>query len=229
MRSSSTTFRLDLTAIEGGDGTGGGKAAADEATKVYKDLLAKHSNDAGTVAVLLANQTYELREKNRELRGKVPPDGAVVITGDEAAAWVAYLKLGKPADLAAAIAERNQFKADLDANRKAELVRDAAEIAGFKATVLTTLVKAEGCELTIGKPDAKGARSVTVKDGDKDVPLADYAESQWKDHLPALRADTARPPGTPGRDMPPAIPGRGDAVEDRARSEVLARGRYTRL
>lgn len=175
---------------------------ADEALSA---LLSKHDNDASKVALMLLSENRDLREKNRDLRGKVTPAGAVVLAGDDATAWSELRALGKPADLKAALAERDTLKAETAAARRAETIRTAAEVVKFKPTVLSTLV--QDLAITISDPDARGARTVTVKDGDKDVPLPQYAEQKWKDFLPSLKADV-RPVGTPstrpGSTAPPA-------------------------
>lgn len=225
-----TTLRLLLDPKAGDGGQTGGDPAGELLQKLTANLesLTKRHGSSDAVAMQLLQEAHAYRETIRDLKGKVPADGSLVLAADDARLWQAYQTLGKPPEITAALSERGQFKAELDGLRKERLVNEAAAIAGFKPTVLATLVKADGIDLTVSTPDDKGVRTVTVKDGDKDVPLAQFAEGRWKDHLPALKAAT-QPPGTPGRESPTPIPGAPAAEADRARATVLNRGGYTRL
>lgn len=218
----------DGGATEGNPGSGGSDEGILAKLTASLESLTKRHGSSDAVAMQLLRENHDYREKIREIRGKVPADGSLVLSAEDAKHWQAYQTLGKPADLSSALSERGQFKAELEGLRKERLVGEAAAIAGFKPTVLATLVKADGIELAVSQPDDKGVRTVTVKDGDKDVPLAEFAESRWQDHLPALRA-AQQPPGTPGRESPTPIPGAPAAEANRARETVLNRGGYTRL
>ncbi len=232
MRTRTTRLLLDPTAGDGGSTEGGAAGGNDEGVlaKLTASLeaLTKRHGSSDAVAMQLLRETHDLREKNRQLRDRVPADGSLVLSAEDAKHWQAYQTLGKPADLSSALSERGQYKAELDGLRRARLIDEAATIAGFKPTVLATLVKADGIELTIGTPDDRGVRTVTVKDGDKNVPLAEFALSRWKDHLPALRA-APQSPGTPGRDTPTPIPGHSGMAAGQARETVLGRQGYPRL
>jgi hypothetical protein len=220
------TLRLDPTGTEGG--AGGSTGDHDAAAKALSGLLAKHANDANAVALMLLTENRDYRARNAELKAKLPPDGHTTLPASEVDALTEYRKLGKPDELSAALAERAKATAELDSLRKAETVREAASLVGYKPGVLATLVRAEGLDLAI-TTDAKGVRSVTVKDGDKDVPLADLVSSKWSDLLPALKAEkTAQ--GTPSRDTTRATPEpTGVADKDRTIGALMASGRYVRL
>jgi hypothetical protein len=215
---------LDPKGGEGnGDGSSSGEAPAKpDLTSQAQNLIAKHGGDVGAV-VHLMHENYREREEARSLKKLVPPPGSRVLTADEAKAWDAYLKFGQPADIEAAFNERNQYKAESDGFRKAELIREAATFAGYKPSVLATVVKADGLDLEIERDDKGVPKKVTVRDGDKTVPLGEFAEARWQDHLPALKADSARPPGTPSRETQRRIPeGDGQKRPDRLEEAVAS-------
>ncbi len=217
----------DRIAQRAGEVSTGSTGDPDAAAKALSGLLAKHQNDANAVALMLLTENRDYRVKNAELKAKLPPDGHATLPASEVDALTEYRKLGKPDEIASALAERAKATAELESIRKAETVREAASLVGYKPGVLATLVRAEGLELAI--TDAKGVRSVTVKDGDKDVPLADLVSSKWSDLLPALKADRPNQ-GTPSRDSTRPTPEpTGVADKDRTIGALLASGRYVRL
>src|SRR5262245_64164630 len=73
-----------------GDGTGGGSGGGGgDPTEGFKRLLEKHGSDALRVAELLHRENYQEREQNRLLRqqlaeaqGKVPAEGAIILSKD---------------------------------------------------------------------------------------------------------------------------------------------------
>lgn len=158
-----------------------------------QNLLGNNNNDAMAVVRLLYGDNYKLRDDLRNLRGKVPAEGAVVLSGDDAEAWAAYQKLGKPAAISQAVSEREQFQGELTTLRRAQTLRDVAEVEGVKYTVLAGLDK-PGIAYEVKEADGKRTATVTV-DG-KTQPFADYAATVWADYLPALKpATTTQPQG----------------------------------
>src|SRR5690348_6795389 len=75
-------------------------------TQAFQNRLNKLNGDAMAFATQLFDENYRLREDKRQLneqlttaQGKVPADGALVLTGDEAKAFEAYKALGTPKEL----------------------------------------------------------------------------------------------------------------------------------
>lgn len=174
------------------------------------DVLDRYGRDALKLAEKLSealSDNYTLREQRRELKrkladveGKTMPEGATVLTSDDAAAWAAYKALGQVADLQTALTERETLKTEATALRTAETIRTAAEAHGYKAAVLTRL--ADGLELTI-KADGKGEKHAYVVADGKETALDAYAEAEWADFLPSLKqtdkqADRPAPPNING-------------------------------
>lgn len=162
------------------------------------DILARYNGDAVRIAEKLAdalNDNYGLRRKRDDLTSEVTtlkanqrPEGAVILTGDDAKAYEAYTALGKPDELATIKAERDTLATEVATTKKQGLIRDVAEIAAFKPAVLTRLggdldyvIK----EVTEGEVTKKAAY-VKTEQGEK--PLTEYAQAQWGDFLPALTA-----------------------------------------
>lgn len=188
---------------EADKGTGSGDLPVD-VVKSFERLLERHGNSATTVAQLLFTENKELRDKARQLESRLPAEGALVLSGNDVAAWQAYQTLGKPDDIKQGLEERTQLQGQLSGAQRAETLRTVAEAVGFKPTVLTNLdrmAKAEGKELAFTvrdeQRDGKAIKVAYVKDGQTETALTDYAQSNWADFLPALSAQgTQQPTGT---------------------------------
>lgn len=156
------------------------------------DVLEQYGRDALRLAEKLADvqsDNYRLREERRNLKqqlteaqGKAPAEGTRVLTPDEAAEYSAYVAFGKPADVKKAIDSASGATAELASLKREKQLRAAAEAAGYKASVLTTLAG----DLDI-QTEAKDGKTLVyvVKDGEKTA-LADYATKEWADFLPSL-------------------------------------------
>lgn len=183
---------------EGGAAQGGG----DPIARGIERLLERNGNDANAALLVLYRDNYDLREANRQLKTKVPAEGAVVLSAEQAQAWTAYQQLGQPADLQTALSERDQARGDLAKLQRSAAIREAAEVAGYKASVLAGLdTQAGGLAYEVREvTDANGAKSrvayVKAAEGDP-VPLTQFAETQWGDFLPALATTPPPAQGTP--------------------------------
>lgn len=165
-------------------------------------LIDKQGGDSGAVALELYQENFRLRERNRQLREQIPAEGTVILSKDQAEQWQAYQNLGAPKDLEQAIKDRDQAQGDLAQVRRSSAIREAADLAGYKASVLAGLDTQAGGTLAyeVREVEEDGAkqRVAYVKDGDTEaVPLAQYAENKWGDFLPALKLEGAQRPGTP--------------------------------
>lgn len=166
-------------------------------------LIARHNNDLMRVIDHLYGDNYSLREKNRglkeqvkDLEGRAPKEGAVVLTKAEADLLEAYKAVGEIEALKTLQGERDQYKGELGALRKESVLRDVAETAGFKLPVLKTLAGDLEFEIKEVERDGKKVRTPFVKSGDGEKAVADYAKEVWPDFLPALQSQPAQT-GTP--------------------------------
>lgn len=185
------------------DGTGGTEpttppaegSTTDAVVKAFERLLERAKGDGVALAQQLYRENYEYRDQIRALKDKTPPEGALVLTGDAATLHQQYAALGrKPEEMAQALAELDTLRGQIKARERADTLAQAAEATGFKAAVLARLA---GDLPVVVKDAEKGKKAAFVVDGDKETPLAAYAEAHWGDFLPALKAEAARPIGTP--------------------------------
>lgn len=101
-----------------------------DAVRSLEGLISR-SGGSDATNVLLFNDNKELRDELRDLKTKVPKDGTVVFSKEEADALVAYRALGKPEDLSFAVTERDTLKADADKAARIAARNEAVKLAGF--------------------------------------------------------------------------------------------------
>jgi hypothetical protein len=199
-RYSSRSFAPRFSADPGAPG-GGGPAPAPPAD--FANLL-NRSADATALARQLYEDNATARSRIRELEGRVPGEGALVLSAEQAQQWSAYQQLGTdPAALGQQLQQAQQAAADLSRLQRESLVRDVAAVAGFKPAVLAD--RAGDLEIAVRETTVNGQavkQAVAVVNG-ADVPLADYARQHWADYLPALQVTPAAPTGTL---LPPQAP-----------------------
>lgn len=196
------------------------------------DVLEQYGRDALRLAEKLADvqsDNYRLREERRGLKqqlteahGKVPAVDTKVLTKDESDQYAAYLALGKPDALKQAIDANGTATAELATLKREKQITKAAEAAGYKASVLTTL--AGDLDIQVEPVKDSAPLVVVVKDGTKTA-LADYAKENWADFLPALEAKqgTALAP-----DINAGARGtHGSGITDAERSAQAARFQHT--
>lgn len=211
-----------------GDG-GGGSGSGDNSDKVKTaDILERYSGNAVTMAQKLAdmqNERFEDRQKLRdrdarikELEAKQTPDGAVVLTGDDASRWQAYTALGlKPEEVKTRLEEGDAARDKAAKLERNETLRTVATAAGFKPEGLQDFDQlAGGLTYTVKDvQETQNGKTVTVKrafvqaDG-KDTPLDEYVTQTRPHLLPALKTEATAPQpaphGTPPRDRPRGTP-----------------------
>ena len=177
-----------------GDGGGGGGLSA-EAQAAFDNRLKKLEGNAVGLAQQLFSENYTLREQKRVMEGKLIPDGAIVLAAEEAKAWESYKALGKPEEVKQGLDKTTQLQGELDKVQREAILRKAADAAGFKYTGLVDrdkVARADGKTLAFDvrevERDGKKVPVAFVKDGDTERPLTDYAESEWADFLPVLKA-----------------------------------------
>lgn len=219
---------------------------ANEAPKTDAEILSllreiKEAGSKGPDASKVADLTgdnFKLRRKLAEARRGAVPEGAVVLSGDEAKAWAKYREIDPdPSNLRKRVEAGEAAVGEASGFRKAEVGREAAALMGYRENLFSKLARADGLDLVIvdQQKDGKAVRVPHVKgEGDKTTPLADYAEAHWKEELPLLAADTdKRSPRT----TTPA-PFRGENVPDprrdtdpltNERAAQAATGRYPSL
>ena len=166
-------------------------------------LLAKANGDAMGVAGLLYSENFQYREQLRQLReqltaaqGRVPAEGTVVLTPEQAKTWAAYQALGTVDVISQGLKEKETALGELGSLRRAATLRDAAAAAGFDPDVLGTLAGSLEFELRDVTTDGKTVRAAFVKDGQNQVRLEEYARQKWEKFTPALIPAAGRGQGS---------------------------------
>jgi hypothetical protein len=112
------------------------KKAGPDPTEGYRAALKSANDNTATLAQTLYAEAARLRGELAEARGKAPKDGAVVLAGDDAAAWAEFAQLGKPGEVRAAIEAGTAAAARVKAFEREKLVGAAAQLHGLDAEVL---------------------------------------------------------------------------------------------
>ena len=175
----------------------------DESRLDAKKVLARHKGDSLKALAVLLGDNYKQRDRARrveeEYKAKLPPEGAVVLTGDDAKAWEEYKTLGRP----------DEVKRVVDEGRKIARDRHREKVAGlldWDAEVLGTLLDRDGIDPVVEEAKGKDGKAVpaavVVTRGDdgkeQKVPLAEYADAHWMaKYGDSLRRRKAAQPGTP--------------------------------
>lgn len=168
------------------------KDVDDRISAAVQSLIKKHSG-ADEALTLVIKENYDYRERHRQdqekissLSKKIPTEGSVVLTGDDAKTYQKMLGEDTIADLkrrldagAQAIDETARYK------RKDE-VRTVAAVMGWNDNVLNRLVTND---MTFEVSEKDGEKSAVITVDDKVLPLEQYANDNWVDFLPALGSD----------------------------------------
>ncbi len=151
-------------------------------------LKAEHGSAEAALSVLAMKlNTVEAdnaryRQQIRDLQAQVPAEGAVVLSGDDATRWQAYQELGAPDEIRQ---QREQYQT----LQRRQLLGEAAQAAGYKASVLETLAGSLSLELREEQHEGQAVRRpfVVPEEGDA-VALTEYAAQHWADFMPSLVA-----------------------------------------
>lgn len=173
---------------DGGGGSGASTpppATGSDPLAAFQNLLSR-SSDAAALARQLFEENYRYRTELRDLQGRLPAQGAAVLTPEQAQAWAAYQQLGAPADVQQTIAAHGTLKRDLE-------LRDVAAAAGYAGVeVLRTIAGDLAFEVKDETKDGKAVKTVYVKEKDgQAMPLETYEAQKWAAFLPALRPAAA--------------------------------------
>jgi hypothetical protein len=172
----------------------GGSTGGQDWQQSLSNLIQRQGGE-GAAATLLFQENREHRQRIRELEQRVPGEGAVVLTGDQAQAWQAYQGLGAPTDLQQQLEQAQQASTELATLKRAEQMRAVADAVGYKPGVLHKLADGLTLEMREEQVEGQAARVPYVVTGENQAqPLTDYAQQHWADFLPALQAQPAGQP-----------------------------------
>jgi hypothetical protein len=206
-------------------------------TKAIEGLLAKHG-DAPTVLRVLMNENFEYRDKLRDAKAKLPAEGSLTLSGDDAKAWSSYRELGIPKDLRTALAEGLSAKTEATTYRHEKLMGDVAALHGYKPAVFAKL--AAGLPFELGTTKDKAGKDTpayyVLGKGDGDTVtktlVNTFVDANFTDFATSLQLNgtTNRPAperGTPSRESPAPRPNPGDTHDERA--ALMHSGRYSKF
>jgi hypothetical protein len=220
--------RLYAADKDGGDGEKREKVRA-------TDVHDRYAGDAMKMAERLSereNDNYDLREKNRQLKQeldeakkKLVPDGAVVLTGDDAAAWAAYQKLGKPGDLEKALGERDAASQELTSLKRMDAVRKAAAAEKLNPDALAALPNLPDLIIKDVKEDKETVQRVFVKTDAGEQPIREWGKAAHAALWPAVEAATEAQPQKQGTPVPRQSAG-GNTKPPTAGQQLIQRTKY---
>jgi len=170
----------------------------DNKAEALQKALAKHQGDAMALAAFLFSDNYDLREKNRKLKEQVPAEGSAVVSKPDSEKLEAYKALGKPEDIKTRLEAHATMETENAELKRDGILRDVAEAAGFKVSVLKDRDKASGGKLEyLFKEEGEQKKRVPyVKTEQGEVSVEKYATDTWGDYLPALKAEPSQGNGT---------------------------------
>lgn len=191
--------------------------------EVLQKLLDKKNGDAMAVAMTLLSENFDLRQKNRDLRDKVPQDGSVVLGKEDAQEWATLHALGTASDVKKKVEAHDAVVSENSKLKRDGVLRSAAD-AGYSFNTLRDFDALEGQEIEDyvvreETKDGKAVKSVSVKVSGKERPLEEYA----KEKRPAL-ASIIRESGSQGTTYVSQTAGgtspKGKDVYEQQREEV---------
>jgi hypothetical protein len=180
------------------DGNGDNNPSVDDDELISQEskldarkLLLRHKNNAEKAMSVLLADNYKLRERDRrreeEWKAKLPPEGAVVLQGDQAEAWKQYQELGPAKDLAKSLEDGREAATKAKRYEQQAHRGKVADLLDWDAEVLGTLLDRDGIDPVIEEAKGKDGKAVPAalvvtrgNDGkEQKVPLAEYAETHW--------------------------------------------------
>jgi hypothetical protein len=200
---------LQLLEADDGAPAGGGQQQQQRPKKTpqeaFESLVEReHGGNYESAAWALYNETFKIRRRAQsaegerdELAGRVAPDNAVILTGNDVQLWQQFRALDKdPTDIKKELDRVGTLETEASERRKDDAVRAAAKAAGFKYSVLNRLGR--GLDYVTREEtveDDNGNKTKVerayVKEGDKETLIDEYATREWEDMMPSLRVQEA--------------------------------------
>ena len=170
--------------------------------------LIQRLGTADAAAAELHRENYQLRDQRRtlkaevdQLKGKVPAEGTVVLTAEQAAHWNQYQQLGKPEEITKGL-ESGKAAMEAAAKRdRADQVSQAAKAVGYQPEVLAQLAELHSMNVTSQSISTDGKPNTVyyvAKDGSQPIELTKYAAENWAAFMPSLQASSGQQQGQGG-------------------------------
>ena len=170
---------------EGNEGGGGNEGRQKEQGS---DILARYNGDVVRVAEKLAealNDNYGLRRKRDDLQGEIKtlqanqkPEGATILTGDEAKIYEGYKPLGTPDEIKTKFDRLDTLATEVTTAKRDGTLRDAAQRYGYDFDAL----RAHAGELALTaqevEEDGKRVTKYRAGEGTAQTDLAEWVAKQ---------------------------------------------------
>jgi hypothetical protein len=176
--------------------------------KGFDSMLAKKLGNAEALARELHSENFQYREKLREKTKALTeavaklPEGAVVLTVDQAKAWEAYQALGKPEDITKELETGKAATGKLTDHERGTAIEKAAKDLKFNGDVLKQLATMHKLELTTRSVKDGQGKDVTAhyfkNEAGQETEAAQYAKDNWASFMPSLSATTEGDQGNGG-------------------------------
>jgi hypothetical protein len=181
---------------EGAGGGDGGAGDGDKETRNLQNLLAKKNGDAMALAAQLLAENADLREDKRQLKKNQAPEGAVVLTGEDAAKWTAYTELGEPKAVKKQIEDAEKATTKLANLERSQAMREACEAAGIDFEDFSSRKGVDDVSYEV-KTETKDGKAVKVPyitrqaDGKTETkPLSEWAHEAFPTLAKAQQQET---------------------------------------
>jgi hypothetical protein len=174
----------------------GGGGGADKTLVTLQERISKAEGGAITVAAELHSENNRLRLELDGLKKKIPAEGSLVLSKDDAATWEAIKALNLTAQqIADKVKLADNAAGELAGLKRKDVIREIAELEGFNAAVLTDILPTDAPleSREVEESGKKIKRSfIKVKEGgaDKEYSLTDWVNANKRDFLPALKKQT---------------------------------------
>lgn len=158
-----------------------------------------------------------LKDAKKVLEEKAAPEGAVVLTGDDAAKWTRYQALGTPDEVESAAKERDALRTTVKGREWEDAVKTAAEAEGWGKPAILRLALKGLEDHTLEVREDKGDKGEKVRvayikepgEGKAAKKLRDYLTEREPDVLETLAGSSGS--GAGGAGGVPYVPSRAGA------------------
>ena len=169
---------------------GGSQGGQPDFGMIVRSILDHNKGDAARAITQLVRENYKARVKLRELKARL--ESGALVAKEDAEALEEYRKLGSLDEIRARLAKADELQGQLEGLEWEQKAREAAEVVGFKPSVLAELARPKGLTFEIREMEGSKTAFVIAADG-TETELAAFAETHLKEFLPALKADGESP------------------------------------
>jgi predicted nucleic acid-binding Zn-ribbon protein len=152
-------------------------------------------------------QVRQLEQQVSDLNGRIPQEGSVIISSDEAAAYQQYQEFGDLTSIKTKLESLEEARAVAKKLQRRDALRGVAEAEGWKLAVLEDLT----ADIDLNIATVENETQVTIPQAGKAaISPREFIEQFKADYVPSLQAAPTSPlaPVGPG---PSSVPSSGEA------------------